>query len=54
MPVHSGKDEIGYYFQWGNHGHKYYYNNKLILSRENAKRKAHQQAIAAYSHGYHH
>ena len=24
MPVHSGKDSKGTYYQWGHHGKKYY------------------------------
>ena len=52
MPVHRRQDSNGPYFQWGNHGKKYYYiaNNKR--SRELAKEKAAKQGRAAYAAGY--
>lgn len=27
MPVHGGKDVVNNYFQWGQHGKKYYYRS---------------------------
>lgn len=52
MPVHSGKDSIGMYYQWGNHGKKYYYKNRNKVSKDLAKRKATLQGIAAHANGY--
>ncbi len=51
MPVHTGYDKYGYFFQWGTHGKRYYFNNRK--SEEDAKKKALAQARAAYSRGYH-
>lgn len=52
MPTHRGVDSKGPYFQWGNHGKKYYYvpNNKR--SRELARSKAHKQGIAVRMTGW--
>ena len=44
MPVHSGKDSKGKYYQWGNHGKKY--------RGKGAKAKAAAQGRAAYASGY--
>jgi hypothetical protein len=52
MPVHRGKDATGCYYQWGDHGKKYYYECNNKESREEAKQKAALQGRAAYSHGY--
>jgi hypothetical protein len=52
MPVHNGKDAKGPYYQWGNSGKKYYYVSGNKQSRENAKKKSHQQAVAIHAHGW--
>jgi len=52
MPTHTGKDKKGCYAQWGNHGHKYYYECGNAVAREAAKDKADKQGRAAYAHGY--
>lgn len=26
MPIFRGNDTKGYFYQWGNHGKRYYYN----------------------------
>lgn len=52
MPIHKGKDINGYYYQWGNHGKRYYYNINSELSRKRAHKKAIIQKIAAIYHGY--
>lgn len=52
MPVHEGTDSAGKYFQWGHHGHRYYYSSHNAKSREEAKQKATAQGRAAYAHGY--
>jgi len=52
MPVHRGQDSKGPYYQWGNHGKKYYYILNNRTSRERSKQKANLQGRAAYAHGY--
>ena len=52
MPVHRSRDSKGPYYQWGNHGKKYYYTANSVKSRENAKKKAGRQGAAAHAHGY--
>lgn len=44
MPIHLRADSKGYYYQYGNHGKKYYFKSEK--GRESAYRKAHRQAIA--------
>ena len=51
MPVHQGLDSVGYYFQWGNHGKKYYYIPGNIRSETRARRKSNEQARAIYARG---
>lgn len=52
MPVHRGKDSSGPYYQWGNHGKKYYYTANNVKTRENAKNSATKQGQAAHAHGW--
>lgn len=52
MPINRKKDTKGYYYQWGNHGKKYYYTANNPRSRDMAKSKAVKQAQAVYSSGY--
>lgn len=52
MPIYRRKDSKGTYYQWGNHGKKYYYTPNNIRSREMARKKAVKQAQAAYAAGY--
>jgi hypothetical protein len=42
MPVHQGKDSMGTFFQWGDHGKKYYYSgsNKKLARSKAAKQGA--------------
>tara|TARA_Y100000296_G_C5143920_1_gene242600 strand:+ start:73 stop:237 length:165 start_codon:yes stop_codon:yes gene_type:complete len=51
MPVRSGKDSKGPYYQWGN-GKKYHYTSGNKSSRERAKKLAGKQGEAAYANGY--
>jgi len=44
MPVHKGKDSRGEYWQWGEHGHRYY--------GPEGRAKAERQARAAYANGF--
>ena len=46
MPVHQRKDKSGPYFQWGDHGKKYYYDPKSDRSKENARQRAAKQGRA--------
>lgn len=52
MPVHRSKDKKGCFYQWGNHGKKYYYiiNNKRSMNI--AKNKATRQGIAVHASGW--
>jgi hypothetical protein len=54
MPVHRGYDAIGYYYQWGNSGKKYYYIPGNVKSENASRNKSNEQARAIYAHGYHH
>lgn len=51
MPVHSGRDNKGGYFQWGEHGKKYHYGS-TSASKKISKQKATNQGRAAYANGY--
>ncbi len=46
MPVQEGKDDQGYYFQWGDSGKKYYYKKNSKRSKEIARAKAARQGRA--------
>lgn len=46
MPVNKKKDARGPYYQWGNHGTKYYYIPHNIVSRKAAYDKASKQGFA--------
>jgi hypothetical protein len=52
MPVHDGEDDSGPYYQWGNHGKKYYYKKNSAVSENNARKKAGEQGRAAHANGY--
>ena len=52
MPVNRRRDKRGGFFQWGDHGKKYYYTIGDKTSREEAKRKATLQGRAAFTNGY--
>ena len=52
MPIHRGKDIGGYYFQWGEHGKKYYYRTTDRYDRLSAYKKAVKQMRAIYKSGY--
>ena len=46
MPVHRGRDSRGPYYQWGEHGTKYYYEAGSGASRQRAKKHAIAQGAA--------
>lgn len=50
MPIHSGRDKKGTFWQWGGHGAKYYFNSPQTAAR--AHFKAQMQAAAARANGY--
>jgi len=53
MPIHSGEDQNGYYYQWGyTHGKKYYYTQGDPVSEDTARKLAVRQSVAAHAHGY--
>ena len=43
MPLHNRYDRYGHYYQYGDHGYKYYYNandkHSKLISRQNAIRQ---------------
>ena len=49
MPIRNRKDEKGDYFQWGDHGKKYYYEANNEKSKKIARRKAWKQSRAIFS-----
>lgn len=50
-PIKRGSDSKGSYYRWGKN-QKYYYKTGSKTSRENARKKAHNQAKAAFAGGY--
>ena len=52
MPVRQGNDANGAYFQWGEHGKKYYYDPKSERSKETARKKAARQGRAIKASQY--
>jgi len=52
MPIHTGSDANGTYYQYGNRGKKYYYNSNNSNEEEEAYQKAVRQAIAIHASGY--
>lgn len=53
MPIHSGKNENGNFYQWGyTHGKKYYYTAGDKESEQMAYNLAVRQSKAAHASGY--
>lgn len=52
MPIKRGHDNKGSFYQWGNHGKRYYYKAGNVNSRLIAKSKAMKQMKAIFSNGY--
>ena len=50
-PIKRGSDSKGSYYRWGKN-QKYYYKTGSKTSRERARKKAHNQAKAAFAGGY--
>lgn len=52
MPIHRGREGNKSYYQWGNHGAKYYYTPGNSRSRDLAYQKAEAQSRAARARGW--
>lgn len=52
MPVRYQLDMKGHYYQWGDHGKRYYFDPRNEASRKLAKSKAIAQMQAAHLNGY--
>ena len=52
MPVARHQTSEGSYYQWGEHGKKYFLDPADPASEAEAKRKAGLQGRAAHAHGY--
>lgn len=52
MPIRRGVEGKKPYYQWGDHGAKYFYKINDVPSREEAYQKALKQAQSAYANGY--
>jgi hypothetical protein len=58
MPIHSGFIPVdvngvgGYFYQWGNHGKKYFYDPNDSTSENDAYILAAKQSAAAHASGY--
>jgi hypothetical protein len=52
MPIHLGKNNDSYYYQYGSHGTKYYFDSNNQKSHDNAYIKAMKQAVAIMYSGY--
>ncbi len=52
MPVAKHHTEEGWYYQWGGHGKKYFFDPGDPDSETEAKHKAGLQGRAAHAHGY--
>lgn len=49
MPIHQLHDKKGPYFQYGTHGHKYYYKPHDIYSHDKAYELSLRQAQAIHA-----
>lgn len=52
MPVKMHHTVEGWYFQWGEHGKKYFFDPDDPSSKSKAKNNAARQGRAAFAHGY--
>jgi hypothetical protein len=52
MPVEKHHASEGWYYQWGEHGRKYFFNPDDPKGETLAKKNAERQGRAAYAHGY--
>lgn len=52
MPIYLKKDSQGHYYQFGDHGKKYYFNTRSRNSRDSAYTKAFLQEKAIFANRY--
>lgn len=52
MPIHKSVDSEGHYYQYGDHGKKYYYISGNKTSETKAKNKAIAQTKAIHASGW--
>lgn len=52
MPIHTGQDKNGQFYQWGKTGKKYYFKPEDKQSKQHALNKAKKQQTAIYSSGW--
>ncbi len=52
MPTRMHHTAEGWYYQWGDHGKKYFFNPDDPDAKKQAKEKADRQGRAAYASGY--
>ena len=52
MPIHTGQDKDGQFYQWGKTGKKYYFDPNDKSSKQRALNKAKKQQTAIYSTGW--
>lgn len=52
MPIHTGQDKNGNFYQWGKTGKKYYFKPGDEASCKRARGKAEAQQTAIYSSGW--
>lgn len=52
MPIHTGQDKNGKFYQWGKTGKKYYFKPEDKQSKQRALNKAKKQQTAIYSSGW--
>jgi hypothetical protein len=53
MPVEKHHTSEGWYYQWGEHGKKYFFDPDDPRAEAQAKESAGRQGRAAHAHGYH-
>lgn len=52
MPIHTGQDKNGKFYQWGKTGKKYYFKPEDKQSKQRALNEAKKQQTAIYSSGW--
>jgi hypothetical protein len=53
MPVKLHHTSEGWYYQWGEHGKKYFFDPDKPEEKTVAQNNAVRQGRAAFAHGYH-
>ena len=52
MPVKIHHTSVGWYYQWGEHGKKYFFDPDNPEAKSAAENMAMRQGRAAFAHGY--